>query len=325
MAELRKDPTTRRWAIIATERQKRPHDLAQSKDSTKPPRPCPFEPGAEDMLKAIEYPHFKYPDKWKVWAMPNRFPALSYEGVPRTTIKGMFTTIEAVGGHEVFVDSAKHEATLATMEPVEIEAILNGYRERFKFWNSDERVKYVLVFKNYGEEAGASLVHPHSQLAATPVVPPRVTEEMDKGERYWKDHKRCILCDLIKDEIALDVRIAFRNEHFVVICPFASRFPFETMILPLEHGSNFMDITNPEIESLADVMSKLFRKMADLLGDPPFNYLIHVAPNYAPNLRFYHWHIEIIPRMTEVAGFEWGAGVYINPTPPEAAAKDLST
>jgi UDPglucose--hexose-1-phosphate uridylyltransferase len=126
-------------------------------------------------------------------------------------------------------------------------------------------------------------------------------------------------------DLALDQRIAFKNDRFVVICPFASRFPFETMILPLEHSSNFMEITDEDIESLADIMSKLFRKMAALLGDPPFNYLIHVAPQYAPNLRFYHWHIEIIPRMTEVAGFEWGAGVYINPTPPEAAAKDLST
>jgi UDPglucose--hexose-1-phosphate uridylyltransferase len=322
VAELRKDPTTRRWAIIATERWKRPNELAKKKGVDKK-KFCPFDDGSEELAKAIVYPHFKHPGKWKVWVTPNKFPALSSEGVPRTTIQGMFTTIDAVGGHEVFVDSAKHNATLANMKPVEIETILNAYRERYKYWVKDDRVKYVLIFKNYGQDAGASLVHPHSQLTATPVVPPRVVEEMEKGERWYKDRKHCIICDLIRDEIALDKRVAFMNDRFIVICPFASRFPFETMILPREHSSNFMEISDSDIESLADIMSKLFRQMKVLLGDPSFNYLVHVSPQYAPNLRFYHWHIEIIPRLTEVAGFEWGAGIYINPTPPEEAAREL--
>jgi UDPglucose--hexose-1-phosphate uridylyltransferase len=322
VAELRKDPTTRRWAIIATERWKRPNELAKKKGGKKK-KFCPFDKGSEELATATVYPHFKQPGKWKVWVTPNKFPALSSEGVPRTTIQGMFTTIDAVGGHEVFVDSAKHTATLANMKPIEIETILNAYRERYKYWLKDDRVKYVLIFKNYGPDAGASLVHPHSQLTATPVVPPRVVEEMEKGERYYKDRKHCIICDLIRDEIALDKRVAYMNDRFIVICPFASRFPFETMILPREHSSNFMDISDSDIESLADIMSRLFRRMKDLLDDPSFNYLVHISPQYAPNLRFYHWHIEIIPRLTEVAGFEWGAGIYINPTPPEEAAREL--
>lgn len=323
MAELRKDPTTRRWAIIATERWKRPNDLAKKKGGDKKKKFCPFDEGSEELAVATAYKHFKYPDKWKVWVTPNKFPALASEGVPRTTIKGMFTTIDAVGGHEVFVDSAKHNATLANMKPVEIETILHAYRERYKYWLKDDRIKYVLIFKNYGPDAGASLVHPHSQLTATPVVPPRVVEEMEKGERYYKDRKHCIICDLIRDEIALAKRVAYMNDSFICICPFASRFPFETMILPRQHSSNFAEITDAEIESLADIMSRLFRRMTDLLADPSYNYLLHVSPQYAPNLRFYHWHIEIIPRLTEVAGFEWGAGIYINPTPPEEAAKEL--
>jgi UDPglucose--hexose-1-phosphate uridylyltransferase len=323
VAELRKDPTTRRWAIIATERWKRPNDLVKKPGAKAVKRACPFDPGSPEIEAATVYPHFSHPDKWKVWVMPNKFPALTYEGMPSTTIKGPFTTINAVGGHEVFVDSADHNNTLAKMKPIEIEAILNGYRERFNFWNSDTRVKYVLIFKNYGEAAGASLAHPHSQLAAIPVVPPRVVEEMDKAEHHYKDHKHCIMCDLIRDEIALNKRVAFMNDRFIVLCPFASRFPFEAMILPREHSSNFMSITNEDIVSLADIMSRLFKRMANLLDDPPLNYLLHVAPQYAPNLRFYHWHIEIIPRLTQVAGFEWGAGVYINPTPPEEAAREL--
>ena len=322
MAELRKDPITRRWAIIATERWKRPNELVKKNKKNGPKRPCPFDKGAEEMLTATVYPHFKN-KRYKVWVLPNRFPALSPVGLPRTTIRGPFTTIEAVGGHEIFVDSAKHTVTLAEMEPVEIEAILNGYRERYKHWYNDDRVKYVLIFKNYGEDAGASLIHPHSQLTATPVVPPTVTEEMQKGERYYKDHHRCMMCDLMKDEFALNKRIAFRNDKFVVMCPFASRFPFETIILPISHGSSFMDISDENITALADIMSRLFRRMTAILDDPSYNYLIHIAPQYAPNLRFYHWHIEIIPRLTEVAGFEWGTGVYINPTPPEEAAKEL--
>jgi len=325
VAELRKDPMTRRWAIIATERMKRPHDLVKKDGVEKAERPCPFESGSEELSAATVYPHFKDPEKYKIRVVANKFPALSYKGMPKTTVKGPFTTIEAVGGHEVFIDSEDHSARLMTMKPIEFAAILNSYRERYKFWVEDQRVKYVLIFKNYGQEAGASLEHPHSQLAATPVVPPRVVEEMEKGERHYKDHKRCILCDLIRDEIALGERVAMMNDRFIVICPFASRVPFETMILPREHASSFTEVSDSDIESLADIMAKLFNRIGTLLDDPAYNYMLHVAPQYSPNLRFYHWHIEIIPRLTEMAGFEWGAGVYINPTPPEDAARDLSS
>lgn len=323
MPELRKDPTTRRWVIVATERWKRPTDLiARQKKPTQ--KTCPFCQ-AKELKGAAVYLHWEQPSRWRVWVVPNKYPALVYEGVPTMHIRGFYTTVNAVGGHEVIVESAKHRATLATMSPGEIEAILNAYRERYKFWFKDERVKYVLIFRNYGRGSGASLVHPHSQLAATPVVPPRLLEELDKGERHFKANHTCIYCDIIEDEMASKVRVVHESRHFLVLCPFASRFPFELQIFPKRHSSNFIDISIDELKDLAELMHALFGRIRRILNNPPYNYLIHVAPQYAPNLRFYHWHFEIIPRLTEVAGFEWGTGVYINPTPPEEAAKILKT
>lgn len=319
MAELRKDPTTRRWVIVASGRGKRPSDFrGKARRATK--KDCPFEPGAPEVKKAAVYLHWEHPAKYSVAVVPNKYPALSYEGLPRMVVKGLYTTIDAVGGHEIFVDTPRHTATWATMTVDEFEALLYAYRERYKFWFKDERVKYVLIFKNWGLGSGASLVHPHSQLAATPVVPPRTLEELEKGERHFKAKRTCIYCDLLKDEKRLKRRIVHESESFIVMCPFASRFPFELQIFPKRHSSNFVDSRLDEIKDLAETMHAVFGRVKRILGDPPYNALIHVAPQYAPNLRFYHWHIEIIPRLTEVAGFEWGAGVYINPTPPEQAA-----
>jgi UDPglucose--hexose-1-phosphate uridylyltransferase len=324
LSELRKDPTTRRWAIIATDRWKRPGDL-RGGAGKKVKRACPFDPGSEEIKKAAVYLHWEHPEKWFVSVLPNKFPALSYEGLPKMKVKGMYTTIDAVGGHELFVDTPRHRASVATMSLGELEAVLNAYRERYKFWMQDDRVKYVLIFKNQGKGSGASLVHPHTQLAATPVVPPRVLEELEKGERYFKVNHECIYCDMIKDEINGKQRLVRESRYFIAMCPFASRFPFELMILPKRHSSNFIDMDFDELKDLAQVISWLFKRVKEVLSNPPFNSLIHVGPQYAPNLRFFHWHIEIIPRLTEVAGFEWGAGVYINPTPPEAAAQILKS
>lgn len=324
VSELRKDPTTRRWVIIATDRWKRPQELVK-KGQTVAKAACPFDPGSEDLKTACVYLHWAHPEQWYVSVLPNKYPALAYEGVPRMVVKGMYTTIDAVGGHEVFIDTPRHSATVATMSNGELEALLNAYRERFKFWMSDDRVKYVLIFKNQGKGSGASLVHPHTQLAAIPVVPPRVLEELEKGERYFKINHQCIYCDMVHDEISFKRRIVHESRYFVVICPFASRFPFELMILPKRHASTFIDLDFRELSDLAETIGSLFKSIKHELNNPPFNWLIHVAPQYAPNLRFYHWHMEIIPRLTEVAGFEWGAGVYINPTPPEEAAKILKS
>lgn len=322
MGELRKDPTTRRWVIVATERSKRPWDY-RTKRGRATKKTCPFEPTSPEVKEAAVYLHWEQPSKWRVWVVPNKYPALSYHGLPRMVAKGLYTTIDAVGGHEIFIDTARHTATWATMSVGEFEALLFAYRERYKFWMEDERVKYVLIFKNYGLGSGASLIHPHSQLAATPVVPPRMLEELEKGERHFKTKRTCLYCDLIKEEKRLGVRIVRESSHFIVMCPFAARFPFELQIFPKRHTSNFIDLNLEEIKDLAEVIHSLFKRIKEVLNDPPYNALIHVAPQYASNLRFYHWHIEIIPRLTEVAGFEWGAGVYINPTSPEEAAKAL--
>ncbi len=322
VAELRKDPTTRRWSIIATDRRKRPMDFKNSPKGSDDAA-CPFDEGSDDLKKATVYRHWDNPKEWYVSLLPNKYPALDYEGLPKMTTRGLYTSIQSVGGHEVFVDTPRHDADLSDMSLGELEALLDAYKERYKFWTKDERIKYVIIFKNHGVDAGASLKHPHTQLAATPVVPPRVLEELEKGERYFRVKRRCIYCDLIENEISDGKRIVDITDDFIVICPFASRFPYELMILPRRHYSNFIDMTRPELSDLAKVIKGLFMQVNNVLKDPPYNLLIHVAPQYAPNLRFYHWHIEVIPRLTEVAGFEWGTGIYINPMSPEEAAETL--
>ena len=323
MPELRKDPIIGRWVIIATERARRPSDFKASEEIKKSGF-CPFCNGNEDKtppeVYSLRAPNTA-PDTpgWSVRVVPNKFPALAIEGDLNKRGEGVYDRMNGVGAHEVIIESPNHDASFADMSEDEIANVIRAFQARILDLKQDNRFKYMLIFKNHGSAAGASLDHTHSQLIALPIVPKRVSEEIQGAKTYYLYKERCVFCDIIQQEMKEGIRIINENDHFMCIAPFTSRFPFESWILPRTHDIYFEDINNPEICSLAKIMKDILTRIKVVLNDPPYNFLFHSSPFYEKDIRFYHWHIEIIPKLTKVAGFEWGTGFYINPTPPEDA------
>lgn len=327
MPELRRDPITGRWVIIATDRTRRPSDF--QRQSVPPPsgRFCPFCPGFENKTppEVLAYRSAGGPNQpgWTVRVVPNKFPVLGIEGDLTRQGEGMFDKMNGIGAHEVIIESPNHAATYADMDDRQIEQALHAFRDRIVDLKRDIRFKYILIFKNHGEPAGASLEHGHSQLIALPIIPKRVKEEVDNGRQYYDLKERCVFCDVIQQETQTASRIAMETDRFMVWEPYAPRFPFETWILPKRHDSHFETSDDATLQNLAWVLRNLMRKMDKVLERPAYNLMIHTAPVQEGPLPYFHWHIEITPRLSRIAGFEWGSGFYINPTPPEEAAKFL--
>ncbi|MCK6526460.1 DUF4931 domain-containing protein [Myxococcota bacterium] len=339
MPELRHDPIQKRWVIIATERSRRPSDLHVGSSAVGDAGAfCPFCPGNESAtppeIMAIRPPgsHAGAPD-WKVRVVPNKFPALRIEGSPDREAAGVYDRMNGIGAHEVIVETPEHGTSLADMDYRGVERVVQAYVARQADLLRDQRFKYVLVFKNHGEVAGATLSHPHSQVIATPVTPRTISTELTSAREHYHLKERCLFCDVLAQELQAGARVVWSDPMFAVIAPYASRFPFELMILPRRHGHAITALTPEEVSGLARVLRDTLRRLKIALGDPAYNFMIHTAPNldYEPRrVTFwqtipwdFHWHIEIIPRLTQVAGFEWGTGFYINPTAPEEAAMFL--
>jgi UDPglucose--hexose-1-phosphate uridylyltransferase len=231
--------------------------------------------------------------------------------------------MNGVGAHEVVVETPRHEMTLANLPLSSAKNVLLSYRERIIDLRRDPRLRYVLVFKNHGVAAGASLEHSHSQIIALPIVPKRVSEEIAGAKTYFHYKDRCVFCDIIRQELQQKHRLIAENKSFLSVAPFASRFPFETWILPKAHYPSFEHMELSQYEQAAQILSDTLKKMNRVLTDPPYNYVIHTSSSPEVDGEHYHWHIEIMPKLTKVAGFEWGTGFYINPTPPEEAAEYL--
>jgi UDPglucose--hexose-1-phosphate uridylyltransferase len=327
MPQLRKDPVTKRWVIILHEQAKGPKDFkiaVTQKQMSK----CPFCKGNEAMTPS-EVMSYRNPDTlpnepgWQVRVIPNKFPALQIEGDLDRTGLGLYDMMNGVGAHEVIIETPEHDDGFHNYSKEQIFRILRTYTDRYRDLRRDRRFRYILIFKNHGSAAGASLDHPHSQLIATPIIPKRAMEEVEGARRYYYYKERCVFCDIIRQELSSGKRIIHENENFVAFAPFASRFPFETWITPKDHKDSFGDIDNNEIEGLAEIMQATLKKLVDTLGNPPFNYVIHTSPCGEHCSDYFHWHIEIMPRLTKVAGFEWGSGFYVNPVPPEKAAAYL--
>lgn len=327
MPELRKDPVIGRWVIISTERGKRPTDFPARTDRVDS-RMCPFCPGNEtatppEILTLREHGTQPNTPGWRVRAISNKFPALKIEGELQREGVGIFDKMNGIGAHEVIIETPDHEQELENMATSQVAEVLWMYRERVLDLEKDSRFRYVMVFKNKGVAAGASLSHSHSQLIATPVVPKRVAEELSGAHKYYDYKERCIFCDIVRQELNDKIRVVSENDSFVAIQPFAPRFPFETWLLPKQHESRFVRIGDDRIEALAAVLKDCLWRISTVLNNPPYNYMIHAAPHTSEHGLQYHWHIELIPKLTRVAGFEWGTGFYINPTPPEDAAQYL--
>lgn len=327
MPELRKDPITGRWVIIATDRARRPSDFSRQPVPPPTARFCPFCYGNEqktppEILAYRRHGGANEPG-WSVRVVPNKFPVLGIEGDLNRQGEGMFDKMNGIGAHEVIIESPDHALSLADVSDKQVEEVLWAFRDRIIDLKKDRRFRYIVLFENHGEAAGASLEHPHSQLIALPVIPKRVKEEIDGAKQYFDFKERCVYCDIMRQETAAGVRLVTETDRFVVMSPYAPRFPFETWILPKRHESHFEDADAPSLENLAWVLRTTLRKIDKALERPAYNFIVHSAPVQDPPEPYYHWHIEIIPKLTRVAGFEWGTGFYINPTPPEEAAKFL--
>jgi len=310
--------------IISTERSRRPSDFAPEER-----RPiggfCPLCEGNEDRTppEIIAFRDNGTPPNspgWSLRVVPNKFPALRIEGDLGREGEGVYDKMNGIGAHEVVIETPQHYGNLATLPLKAVENVLWAYRERIIDLRRDQRLRYVLVFKNCGIAAGASLEHSHSQIIALPIVPKRVTEEIEGGKAYFRYKDRCVFCDIIRQELQQRSRVIVENKFFVSIAPFASRFPFETWVLPKTHHPSFEHMEAIQYEQAAQILSETLQRMNQVLDDPPYNYVIHTTSFPELDKDYYHWHFEIMPKLTKVAGFEWGTGFYINPTPPEEAA-----
>lgn len=326
MSEFRQDPTTREWVLLAPERAIRPDEFAQDEPRTTPERDpnCPFCPGNEQRTPEEETFRIATAAGWQVRVVTNKYPALTATGSPIRRHRGtLFTAVDGIGIHEVIVETPNHTRPLAEMETAEVQNVLIAYRERYNALRQDSRIKLILIFRNQGKRAGTSLAHPHSQLLATPLVPPPIRRKHDVARAYYDDTGRCIYCDLRQVEVDAGERLVFQSEHFTVLQPFAPQAPYETWILPNRHVPAYGDVADEELPDLAIVLRDTLRALTAQVQHLDFNYVIQTAPVGEAHLHYYLWHVQIIPRLTTVAGFELGSGISICTALPEETARQL--
>ena len=332
MPELRQSRVTKDWVIVATDRAKRPHEfrLQRSKRELPPHDPaCPFCPGNEGNTPPET---FAYRDglaaanssSWRIRVVPNKFRALASSGsFDRQSVNGFYRRMDGVGIHEVVVESPLHNVSIGTMPGSQVEEVFLAYRERYNAIWKDGRFSTVIIFRNHGVAAGTSLEHPHSQLIATPIVPTHIRRLLDEAMRYFDDHGSCVFCDTLAVERRTVERVILETENFFVYAPYASQSPFETCIVPKKHNACFGSASELETRELANVVRLVLKRMNEKLNDPDYNYVIHTAPFKDANEDYYHWSIQILPRLTTQAGFELGSGISITTAVPEESAKFL--
>jgi len=326
MPEIRQNLVTREWVILATERAKRPHQFGEGEKAKRelPPwvESCPFCPGNEN-LTPPEIWRSGTSAKWKIRIIPNKFAALNREGSPHRKIEGVKRAINGVGVHDILIESPLHNAAIPLMSVDEVKDIVNAYRERYLQICNDERVDLIIIFKNHGEGAGTSLEHPHSQIVGSPVMPQQVRFRVEEAMRYYDDTGECVFCRILKDELKDGNRIIVESEHFVSFIPYAALSPFHTWIYPRRHCHCFVYITDEEIADLAFVLQETLAKFYYGLNDPDYNYVIRSMPRFYRFIEYGHWYLSIVPRLSKVAGFELGSGMFINSALPDESAKFL--
>ncbi len=337
MPELRKDPISGRWVIISTERSKRPDDFKAAAHASPDQfaDTCPFDENREHMTRQEV---FAFRQKgtsrdepgWWVRVVPDNDPLLQIEGDLGRMGVGMFDMMNGIGAHELIVETPRHGEYIPDMEEAQIEKIIWSYRDRMIDLYRDKRFKYVLVFKNHHINSEMTFGHSVSQIVATPILPKQIKEEMAGAKTYFNFKERCLYCDIIRQELADGERMIDENNSFLLFSPFASRSPFEVNIFPKEHAPSFTGITKDEVLDLSSMLKRLLRKLRSGLNDPPYNLMLHTRPAFVGHGKEgatidmdFHWHVEIVPKMTRLAGFEWGSGFYINPTSPEEGAQFL--
>jgi len=325
MPELRFNIITREWVVIATERAKRP-DQFKRKDEKKPlpvhDANCPFCPGNEAMTPPSTY---AVPDEahWQVRVTPNKFAALDFKGERKRVVQGIRRTVTGVGIHEVIVETPAHNQSTALLKDQEVELIIQTYLNRFRVASSDARIDQVMIFKNHGEAAGTSLEHPHSQIIATPVITSQLRLRLSHALEHFDEYGECIFCRVLSQEVEEGTRVVLESEHFVAYVQFATFTPFSFLIMPRRHMACFAEMNDAEAADLARILRRSLAKLHHGLADPDFNYVVRTAPVEYGGVKYYHWYVSVIPRLTKMAGFELGSGMFINVSLPENDAAFL--
>jgi len=330
MSELRRDPIGGRWVIVSTDDPMMPEHYDRTPLKSGKASSCPFCYGHESQTPS-EIVSLRDPGTqpnspgWQVRVVPNKFPALQIEGDLDRRGVGIYDMSNGIGAHELVVETPYHEKDLCDLTVQELTNVIHFYSQRSLDLEKDRRFKYIMIFKNYGASAGASLEHPHTQIIALPMVPKNVKEEILGAQNYYDYRERCIFCDMIRQELQEKERIIIENKNFFAFCPFVSRFPFEIWIMPKKHTGYFCQTAYEIIPDLAVVLRGVVGRIKKVFGDIGYNFIIHTSPvnSEGSGGDSYHWHLEFLPQLTKVAGFEWGTGFYIVPTPPEVAAKFL--
>lgn len=325
--EIRQDKATRQWVIYAPARRKRPRDFKQASGSPSPlpaySAECPFCPGNEHELPPVLFELGPDPDRWQTRVIANKFPALDPRGARERTKHGIFIAMEGFGHHEVVIETPRHDRDLSIMDHAEVAAVIETYHRRYVDLLNKAGVMMAIIFRNHGERAGTSLIHPHSQIIAMGIVPNSIRWREEEAQRYYDEWGACVFCDILDHELREGARIIHQNSSFATFVPFAAEVPFEVWIMPRRHSADFQAITDGEKQDLADALRHVLGRLRETLQDPDYNYVLNTWARYRANEPQLHWYLQVRPRIMTPAGFEFGSGMSINPSVPEDDAAFL--
>ena len=320
MAELRKDPITGEWVIVAPDRAARPFDHEENGHGA-PPEVCPFCKGneAETPNAVLTIANSESPDDWSVRVIPNRYPAVDSSAAVTPTSE-FFEQTPAVGFHEVIVESPSHDQAIRDLSVDQIVRVLRAWRDRLAVVSADENIAHTMIFKNEGSAAGASLEHVHSQLLATSFIPPRIEAELAAGQKHFEETGNNAWAQLLERELADQSRIVGATDQYILHCPFASRFSGQMVLSSRVSVPGFESTPDNDLSALAELLKRSLQSLNDVFAEAPFNLELHTAPPRDVRNSTYHWHLTITPRLTGIAGFEVSTGAWINITTPEDSA-----
>lgn len=317
MSQLRRNIVTGEWVIIAQERKGRPYHFGEQKHEEK----CPFCPGSEEMTPG-ETLRISDGEDWILRVVPNKFPAVCVENESVDDRDLFYSLCEGTGRHEIVIETPLHDKTLHHLGKEQIFKVFTAYRERFVQLSKLQDIQYVQIFKNCGKNGGASLPHSHSQIVALPFIPPRLRQEMEGAKRYYDQKGQCVFCEMIRAEVNSQDRLIYQNGHFIVAAAFAPQFAYEAVFLPTLHQQDFGQVEDRVLYALADAFENTMQMMEKILGEFPYNLVLHTVP-YGKEEDAYHWHLELMPRVSYHAGFEMATGTFLNSVSPEEAAKRI--
>lgn len=312
MPEFRQNLATKDWVVIATERKARPGDFKRPLAAPGPAPDCPFCPGGADAGKGEA-----------VRVLPNKFPVLVRGAAPQKDRHPLYRSLPGEGVHEVIVDSPDHAASLATLPAAHMRELVGVWRERFQASLANEKVALTVLFKNHGLGSGASILHPHTQVVSSSVVPSHIRHRMDEASRYYDSAGACVFCRMLETELKDEVRVVEENDHFAAFALYASLSPFHVWVLPKRHTASFADANDKELDSFAAVLQKLAKRVQAALGDAPYNFVLQSTPLDRGTTEAFHWYLSLVVRVGGGSGFEMGSGIFTNVVVPEEAAAFL--